>query len=502
MIHPASAWQAQAARDASVRGMAGRSSRLRLCTAFFVACLLLVLTTRAAVASEGFLPAGSLSYTETRLDNGLRLVVQPVDSAPYLSLRLVIKTGFDHYPCDDRELPHLVEHLLFSANDQLTETGIDDLVRSWGGSINAYTYPETTEIVLDAHSRFRHEAIGLVATMISGFAPTTDDVAREITVVEQESGVEHTPLRLWWSRQPFTQRASQKFFVDTGAHCNAGITSVRHLAVDDVLRSFDTQYVAANMLLVLVGNLGDDGAATARMVFGALPARPAPSNTPIDIRMPSQDGYASGWLSGSAGLDQPTAMGIAPFHDWRGYYALSLVADWLNDRLYRELRSESGIAYTPVADLGYHGTALSMTLAVETRAADTAFTQQYLRDLVAEVGTQGISEEEFQQLRAAALLGMARAFERISDRADYLAQSSREIEGGGLFDSEAFYSALTYDEFRALVQRDWPARFVVFNDAPPVSWSMRIGLLLGSLALLAAALGWRAWRRLREMRPG
>ena len=73
---------------------------------------------------------------------------------------------------------------------------------------------------------------------------------------------------------------------------------------------------------------------------------------------------AAGWLSGTANLDAPTAAGISPFRDWEGYYALQLVQDWLNDRLYRELRSERGIAYTPRAQVSYEGTAILVTLVV------------------------------------------------------------------------------------------------------------------------------------------
>lgn len=496
------AWLVPALAVAGLLAGTGASAATGAATAASTAVTTNTAPASLPAATSGYLPPGSLSYAETRLANGLRMVVQRVDSAPYVSARLVVKSGTDHYPCHDRELPHLVEHLLFSANREFSESDIDERIRGWGGSINAFTYPEQTDLVLDFHSRFQQEALALMGAMVAGFDPGGEDVAREAGVVERESGVDHTPLRLWWSRQPFTQTASTRFYLDAGVWCDAGIAPVHHLTIDDVRRSFDTYYVASNMILVLVGNLDEQGLAAARRVFGALPARPAPVVTPLDIRMPARDDYASGWLSGTANLDQPVAVGFSPFRDWHGYYALSLVNEWLNDRLFRELRSESGIAYTPVADLAYHGTALSMTMAVETQAADTGYTLDYLRALAGEVRAQGIPEEDFERLRTAELLGMARRFERISDRADYLAESVREIEQGKLFDSESFYAGLTYAEFRRLVARDWPARFAVFNDSPPVSWSVRIGVLLGSLALLAAALGWRLWRRLREARPG
>ncbi len=459
----------------------------------------------AAAQAEDYLPAGALTYTEERLPNGLRLVIQRVHSAPYLSLRLVARTGSDHYPCQDRELPHLVEHLLFSANAALAEHEIDDRVVSWGGHINAFTYPEQTVVVLDAHSRFQRDAIELLATMVRDFDPQDEDVAREANVVERESGVDHTPSRLWWSRQPAMQLASTKFDIAAGLRCTAGLTPVHHLTAQAVRSAFDTYYVPANMVLVLVGDLDDNGIAAARAAFATLPARPLPRLAPLTIAQPAQDTFTSGWLSGTAGLDAPTAAGIVPFRDWQGYYALQLVQDWLGDRMFRELRSERGITYTPSAQVSYEGSAMLVTLQVETSPADTGFAMDYLQELANEVRAGGISREEFEHLRRASLLGMAQSFERIADRADYLADSMREIDAGGLFDVETFYEQLTWEQFQALVARDWPPRFAVMDASPRVSWSAWIALLLGSAGLLAGAVGlrlWQRWRRLRDAHPG
>lgn len=451
-----------------------------------------------SAGADNYLPAGALSYHEERLANGLRIVTQPVHSAPYVSARLLTRTGTDDFPCADRELPHLVEHLLFSANATWDESEIDDQVADWGGQVNAFTYAEETDIVLDAHARFQAEAMQLLATMISDFAPEATDVEREKQVIEHESGTVHSPLRLWWSSQPFTQTASTRFSVAAGLLCNGGITPIHHLTRDDVQRTFDTWYVPSNMILVLVGDVSADGLAAARAAFGALPARPAPVSTPARIAMPAQDDFVSGWLSGTAQLDEPSAFGITPFRDWEGYYALMLVESWLNDRLFRELRSERGVAYTPTVTVRYEGPAISVSFSVQTDPADTAFVMQYLRDLVNEVRTRGIPADDFERLRMSTLLGMAQQFERISDRADYIAGSWRELDSGHLFNSEEFYRHLDVRRFNALVRRDWPARFVVVDDSPRLSWGLGVGLLAGSLLLLVAGIALFVWRRLRR----
>lgn len=453
--------------------------------------------------AESFLPPGALQYDEHRLANGLRIISQESRSAPYVSLRLVIRSGTDDFPCRDRELPHLLEHLLFSANSQLDENEIDDAVTSWGGNINAFTYGEQTDVVLDVNSRYQADAIRLLAAMIRDFSPDDADVAREADVVERESGVEQTAFRLWWSALPATRSAMNNYSLDAGFICADGIAPVHHLRSNDVRSAFATWYVPANMVLVVVGDLSQEGHAAARAAFAELPAAPAPRRQLPALRIPPMaSAYTSGWLSGVANLDKPLAVGMMPFRDWQGYYVLLLAEDWLNDRLFRELRSERGVAYTPGASVGYHSSMLSLTLWAETESADTDFVMQYLNELTHELRRGGISKQDFEHLRRAALLGMAQSFETISSRADYLAASIREIDNGGLFHMESFYRELDYATFSTLLARDWPAHFVTMDDSPPLSWSARMGLLGFFLLLLVGGLGLRAWRYLRDARPG
>lgn len=460
---------------------------------------LAILPAAAMVHADTYLPAGAFSYDEIRLANGLRIVSQRVHTAPYVSARLVTRTGTDDFPCADQELPHLVEHLLFSANSRLAESDIDEQVSDWGGVINAYTYQEQTDVVLDVHANFQADAMQLLATMIRDFAPDAADVAREKVVVERESGVVQSPLRLWWSQQDFSTLAAQKLGVAAGFFCASGITPVRPLTVTQVQDAFATYYVPANMILILVGDLTDAGLAAAAEAFATLPARPAPVRKAAPIIMPAHDNFESGWLSGTAQLDRPSAYGASAFHDWEGYHAMLLVETWLNDRMFRELRSERGIAYTPNASVTYYRQPLLLTtFAVETSPDDTALVLDYLRALADEVRSQGIPEEDFERLRQSQLLGMAQALERISDRADYLAAATEEIDSGQLFNSEAFYQQLDYPRFQALIARDWPDRFIVLNNAPRLSWNMVTGLLAGSVLLLAVGLALFVWRRLRS----
>ena len=46
------------------------------------------------------------------LPNGLQLLLKPGSERGHVAIRLVVGVGLDDFACADKELPHLLEHLL------------------------------------------------------------------------------------------------------------------------------------------------------------------------------------------------------------------------------------------------------------------------------------------------------------------------------------------------------------------------------------------------------
>lgn len=451
-----------------------------------------------AIDDERYLPAGALQYDKQVLANGFTLISQRVPGAPYVSARLLVRVGTGHYACDRTELPHLLEHLLFSGNRLRPEEEIEDVVSTWGGNINAHTGAASTTVELDLHRHYLREGVALLADLVRGFDPAPGTVAREMDIVANEVGNQNSSLQMWWLQQPFTQTAGTRFSVDSGIICG-NISPVRDLDLAQVKQAFAANYVAPNMVLFLVGGFDDAGLQAAREAFGALPSAPMPHNQLPGLRMPpSEQSFVSGWLSGTRQLNEPSAWALAPFHDWAGYYALSLVESWMSERMYQDLRSKRGLTYTPSATVSAVGDWLLVGVSVETPAASASDVQEYMREMLRQVGEQGIPEEDFERLRRGALLGMSQSLERVSARADYLADSIDEIDAGGIFDDEEFYRGLDYATFRKLLARDWPERFSFMDNSPRLPWPWVIGGLVGSMLLLLVGIALFAWKRLRR----
>ena len=103
----------------------------------------------AAVAGE-HASAGLYDPQIYTLANGLRVVLQPRHHARTVAFRLAVDVGAWDFPCGEQELPHFVEHMVFTGTSAHDEQALEALVARHGGGWNA----NPTSAIRPAHRRF------------------------------------------------------------------------------------------------------------------------------------------------------------------------------------------------------------------------------------------------------------------------------------------------------------------------------------------------------------
>ena len=101
----------------------------------------------------GALPSFALDRFQVEgytLPNGLQLLLKPGMDRGHVAIRLVVGVGLDDFSCADKELPHLLEHLLFSGIDATGEGGLEERMQALGGEWNAYTSNAAKTLGLDS----------------------------------------------------------------------------------------------------------------------------------------------------------------------------------------------------------------------------------------------------------------------------------------------------------------------------------------------------------------
>ena len=88
------------------------------------------------------------------LSNGLRVVAEPIEHFPSVSVGLWIGAGSMYETAEESGLSHFVEHMLFKSTENRSTKEIAVEMDALGGQINAYTTKEYTcyhTRVLDKH---------------------------------------------------------------------------------------------------------------------------------------------------------------------------------------------------------------------------------------------------------------------------------------------------------------------------------------------------------------
>jgi predicted Zn-dependent peptidase len=96
------------------------AQRAAMLVALFLLASLVGLTVDASAAQ--YIPTGLYDVDYFKLQNGLDVVLKKRTHARNVAVRLVVNVGQRNFPCDKRETPHFLEHLLFMGTSKHNET--------------------------------------------------------------------------------------------------------------------------------------------------------------------------------------------------------------------------------------------------------------------------------------------------------------------------------------------------------------------------------------------
>jgi len=336
------------------------------------------------------------------LDNGLQLILKPTTERGHVSIRLVVGVGFDQFDCDHKELPHLLEHLLFSGIDDSGEAGLEERMQALGGDWNAFTRDSDTTFVLEVPAANQRAALDLLLAALFNTEFTAERIEAAKRVIVHENG-EHPAA---WQRLlgAATKRddATEQLATELGQAC-AEQDSLERLDAAALERLREQWYVANNMTLIMVGDLDRRLPAYLERRFGELPPGPMP-----ELReLPENNGHAEPERTLTTGLLGDTAQVNLIFTEpWVGELdqgTWQLLRDYLQWAVYKDLRIEHGLAYSPEVERSAYGSSSFFSINAEVDRADVAQTGQRLHDLLHHLAKDGLDDATVERLRSVAL---------------------------------------------------------------------------------------------------
>ena len=396
---------------------------------------------------------------EHRLDNGLRLVVNPDPVSPAVAVNIWYEVGSRDEDEGRTGFAHLFEHLMFQGSAQVASGEHLAAIQAVGGSVNATTSFDRTNYFETVPPHALDLALWLEAERMASLAVTQEnlDNQRDVVLEEKRQRYDNTPYG------DLLELLLGTNFPQGHPYAHPTIGSMADLMAAPLpwVQEFHTRwYQPANAVLVLSGAVAaDDAVERVTRYFGTLPSTPPPPRREVPRLPPMHDlvvetvtravprtVVALGWLTPD--IAAPDADAVEQ--------TLAVLGNGQASRLHERLVRREEIAESVSASslTLAQGNSLTFISAAVVPGADPAEVEQRMCEEVDRLISDGPDEGEVERVGA--------QFERewLSDLASVDDRADRINEAASLLGDPAWVNthlqsiqAITPDDVTAAARR-------------------------------------------------
>ena len=211
---------------------------------------------------------------EALLDNGLKVLVQEVHTAPLAAVWCWYKVGSKDEITGQTGASHWVEHMNFKGTKNIPRDQVKGIIERFGGSWNGYTWIDQTTYVETATRDALDRMLFIESERMANCLYDAGDCESERTVIIAElQGGENDPDQLL-----DTEVTAAAFKVHPYRNPTIGwLGDLRNMSRDQLYQHYRRYYIPNNAVLVVVGDVAaDDVLRRVEQQFGGIPAGAPP----------------------------------------------------------------------------------------------------------------------------------------------------------------------------------------------------------------------------------
>jgi predicted Zn-dependent peptidase len=392
----------------------------------------------AALVSAATTP--KVTFTDTTLENGLRVIIAEDHHAPVFSIAVTYNVGSRDERKGRTGFAHLFEHMMFKGSENVGPGEHFTLVFNNGGNMNGTTNKDRTLYFETLPSNQLDLALFLEADRMRSLEITKENLDNQRHAVQEER-------RLGVDNQPYgkTFEAIDELAYDNFAYEHSVIGSMEDLgaaSVEDVAAFFKTYYAPNNAVLAIVGDVSnDDCLARVRKHFESIPSQPAPPA--VDMEEPRQKAERRLTLDDRLARLQRLDMAykippaMSPDED-----ALSVLGTVLSggrsSRLYEQVVRQKQLAPSISAGAGAsRGPGLFRVFATVSPGKSVEDLERAIDEEIEKVKSGPIADWEMQKARTTARSSFVSSLGSTLSRAILLTQYAAFYDNPGLINTRA-----------------------------------------------------------------
>jgi zinc protease len=189
---------------------------------------------------------------EEVLDNGLRVLIQEVHTAPLASVWCWYRVGSKDETAGQTGVSHWVEHMNFKGTTNIPRDKIKGIIEQFGGYWNGYTWIDQTTYTETATRDALDRMLFIEAERMANclYDPADCESERTVIISELQGGENDPDTRI---EQELTAAA---FSTHPYGHPTIGwLADLKTMSRDDLYRHYRRFYVPNNATLVIVGDV-------------------------------------------------------------------------------------------------------------------------------------------------------------------------------------------------------------------------------------------------------
>ena len=382
------------------------------------------------------------------LQNGVRILTEPMAGVRSASLGIWVGAGSRHESAAENGAAHFIEHMVFKGTETRTAAQIAQEMDAIGGQVNAFTTKESTCFYVRALDTHLDQAADILCDMFFHSAFRQEDVETERGVILEEIGMyADNPEDLCSERL-----AAAVYKGSALARPILGKPATLKTMTGDGLRAWkETHYRPDQVVVALAGSFSSSVVESLKARFGAMSSVPK--------RKHKSAVFQSAFTLKKKAIEQNHLTLAFPGYPYGSdrRFALQLLSfvlgGGMSSRLWQEVREKRGLCYSVYSygagheDTGLFGIYTALGRETEAQALNA------IKSVVTGLVQDGVTAEELSRAREQSKAGVLMGLESTQSHMSHMGRSAL-LTGTVLTPDEIIsaYDAVTRDDVLALAR--------------------------------------------------
>lgn len=329
-----------------------------------------------------------------QFENGLRLVVNKMDSLMSVTMGILVHTGASQESDTEDGISHFIEHMMFKGTKKRTAFQISDEMDRIGAQMNAFTAKDITCYYVKSTTGHAADAFEILADLFLESTFPEDELEREKGVVIEEINMnEDTPDDLC------LDLLSTAYFGNRGYGRNilGPRENVAGFTVADIKSYINKYYTPQNIVISMAGNIDINIAEAIVAKYFASHNQRCCDRRPVKIELKAQS------LLRKKDIEQ-VHIGIA-YPSVKRYDRLfdatqimnAVFGGGMSSRLFQTVREKLGLAYTVYSYVTAYEEAGALSVYAGVNSEKYLQSVEAIYDCIENIKKKDITKDEFER---------------------------------------------------------------------------------------------------------